>query len=239
MSRSALSQESLSPLLTAFQQMEDYDARGEGFKRALIGEQVDLVAMLGAPQKLVELSGAPGFDLPAETRNQVMTRLQKAGKLTAEQEFCEETFRQVMSIRQTAFPARLKAGDLIRERVTKAAAQKQAIMVWLLPGLASHVMKEAECLASLRQGLTAVALEEFRVAGGNCYPDDLSKLTPKYLASLPVDPFDGQPLRYRKRGGGYLLYSIGPDLKDDSGERLKERTGDIVFEVADPAKPRT
>src|SRR5262249_7120098 len=165
------------------------------------------------PQKLVELVTAPGVDLPAETRDQIIARLQKARKLNAEQEFCEETFRQVMGIRQAALPARLKARDMIQQRVAKAEAEKQSIMVWLLPGLASHVNKEAECLASLRLGLTAVALNQFRASGASRYPDSLSELSPKYLASLPVDPFDGQPLRYRKKGGGYTLYSIGPDLK--------------------------
>ena len=35
---------------------------------------------------------------------------------------------------------------------------------------------------------------------------------------MPADPFDGQPLRYNKLlGKGYVVYSIGKDLKDDHG----------------------
>ena len=49
-----------------------------------------------------------------------------------------------------------------------------------------------------------------------------------------VDPFDGQPLRYREKGTGYLLYSIGPDLKDDSGERMNGK--DIVLAVVTRSK---
>jgi hypothetical protein len=69
------------------------------------------------------------------------------------------------------------------------------------------------------------------------YPDALSQLTPDYLAAAPVDPFDGQSLRYRKEAAGYLLYSIGPDLRDDSGWRMHGNDGDIVFAVVTPAKP--
>jgi hypothetical protein len=142
-----------------------------------------------------------------------------------------------MAIRKTALSDRLKAADLISQRVTKAADKKLAIIAWLLPGLAGDAAKEAECLASLRLASTALALEQFRTAHDNRYPDALAELRPDYSASTPVDPFDGQALRYRKKGGGYLLYSVGPDLKDDSGERMNGKEGDIVFAVVTSAKP--
>jgi hypothetical protein len=53
------------------------------------------------------------------------------------------------------------------------------------------------------------------------------------LSTPPADPFDGQSLRFQKQGSGYTLYSIGPDLKDNAGERLKHgKDGDMVFAVA-------
>jgi hypothetical protein len=235
--RTALCRESLSELLTAFNKMEDYDARGEGFNRALAAELVTSVALLSTPQKLLELLSAPGVDIPAELRSQIVARLQKASNLKAEQQYYEETFQQLLTVRKTALPGRLKAGDLIRQRVTNAADKKLAIIGWLMPGLAGHVAKEAGCLASLRLGSTALALEQFRAAHDNQYPDALTELTPDSLTSTPVDPFDGQLLRYRKKGGGYLLYSIGPDRKDDSGERMNGKDGDIVFVVVTPGKP--
>ncbi|MBI1840934.1 MAG: hypothetical protein HYR88_08810, partial [Verrucomicrobia bacterium] len=68
------------------------------------------------------------------------------------------------------------------------------------------------------------------------YPAALAELAPALLASPPQDPFDGQPLRYALKAGGYLLYSIGPDLRDDLGERPTGKTGDLVFEVVSPVK---
>jgi hypothetical protein len=62
----------------------------------------------------------------------------------------------------------------------------------------------------------------------------LAELAPSYLETVPVDPFDGQPLRYRTQGAGYVLYSIGPDLKDDGGTHLKGKSGDLVFAVVTP-----
>jgi hypothetical protein len=233
--RTSLCRDSLSDLSSAFHKMEDYDARGEGFNRALAAELITTVALLATPQKLLEFLPAPGVDMPAELRNQIVARLEKAKNLKEEQQYYEETFQQLMAIRKAALPDRLKAADLIRQRVTKAADKKLAIIAWLLPGLAGDAAKEASCLASLRLGLTGLALEQFRAAHDNRYPDALTELTPDYSTSTPVDPFDGLPLRYRKKGGGYLLYSIGPNLKDDSGERMNGKEGDIVFAVVTPS----
>lgn len=37
------------------------------------------------------------------------------------------------------------------------------------------------------------------------YPKSLAELTPHYLPSVPKDPFDGKPLRYRREGKGFRL----------------------------------
>jgi hypothetical protein len=143
----------------------------------------------------------------------------------------------VMAARQEAFPARLRAADVMLRRATDAAQAKLVVSALLLAKLDKHVVREADCLTHLRLGLTAVALEQFRSAHDNRYPDDLSALTPDYLAATPLDPFDGRPLRYRKQGAGYVLYSAGSDLEDDSGERMTGKEGDIVFTVVTPPKP--
>ncbi len=63
----------------------------------------------------------------------------------------------------------------------------------------------------------ALALERHRAAQG-AYPENLTALVPDYVEKVPRDPFDGQPLRYRRtEDGKYLLYSIGWDSRDDGG----------------------
>ncbi|HWA81867.1 MAG TPA: hypothetical protein VG820_00425, partial [Fimbriimonadaceae bacterium] len=37
------------------------------------------------------------------------------------------------------------------------------------------------------------------------------------LGEISLDPMDGKPLRYRRTGSGFTLYSIGHNLKDDGG----------------------
>jgi hypothetical protein len=59
--------------------------------------------------------------------------------------------------------------------------------------------------------VTAIALRRFQLKHG-VLPEKLSKLTPEFIASVPLDPVDGQSLRYRRNAdGSFTLYSIGDD----------------------------
>jgi hypothetical protein len=64
-----------------------------------------------------------------------------------------------------------------------------------------------------------IALKRFRIARERL-PASLADLVPDYLPDVPVDPFDGKPLRYsaEKR----LIYSVGEDLKDSGGSEAEE-----------------
>jgi hypothetical protein len=46
-----------------------------------------------------------------------------------------------------------------------------------------------------------------------------------------TDPFDGKPLKLAVRDGHPVLYSVGPDAKDDGGAPFvgATKTGDITF----------
>ena len=79
--------------------------------------------------------------------------------------------------------------------------------------------------------LVAMALAAHKAEKGR-YPADLSALSPAYLKTIPKDRFNDKPLIYRRKGRGYILYSVGSNLKDDGGVDDFE-TGDIVVDAAD------
>jgi len=92
--------------------------------------------------------------------------------------------------------------------------------------------KAADFHALQRLGQVAVALRLYRHEHGR-YPETLEELVPKYLPSLPVDPFDGKPLRYKRLAKGFKVWSVGWDMKDDGGVwgTPKHEKGDIVWEA--------
>ncbi len=97
----------------------------------------------------------------------------------------------------------------------------------------------AEDLALAYRNLEKVgtALELYRLDQGD-YPDSLDELLPKYLEELPVDPFDkdSKSLHFRGRavtGQRRLLYSVGPDHKDQGGQDRDPISGlgDLTYPV--------
>ncbi|MES2464371.1 MAG: hypothetical protein V4671_27740 [Armatimonadota bacterium] len=77
--------------------------------------------------------------------------------------------------------------------------------------------------------ITVLALRAYQAEQG-AYPEDLNALvTNGYLKQVPSDPFSASgnaPARYRRLvDGNYLLYSVGPDGKDDAGTAIPARKG--------------
>jgi hypothetical protein len=66
----------------------------------------------------------------------------------------------------------------------------------------------------------AIALKRYQMKHGN-FPARLSDISPELAPTVPFDPADGKPLRYRLNSDGtFTLYSIGDDEKDDGGNPL-------------------
>ena len=59
------------------------------------------------------------------------------------------------------------------------------------------------------------------------YPSVLNELVPRYLASVPIDPFDGKPLKYS--APKKIVYSVGQDTNDSGGS-----IGDDWRQMSDP-----
>jgi hypothetical protein len=84
----------------------------------------------------------------------------------------------------------------------------------------------------------ALAAERYRLAHGE-WPDSLDVLVPAYLPAVPIDPFDGRSIRYRRTDFGCAIYSIGDDATDDGGrinpQDDKDRR-DFGFRLLDPQR---
>ena len=129
------------------------------------------------------------------------------------------------------FPSALSsAADLDSEIDKKAEEASEALesfhihklgsMTFLTALYASSFVRAFErtaaILAELRMTRVALLLEEHRIRTGQ-YPPDLEVLAGEIPEEELIDPFTGSPLRYVRKEGGYMLYSLGMDKTDQQG----------------------
>lgn len=103
----------------------------------------------------------------------------------------------------------------------------------VLPAVSAAIKAEDRAAANSSMSQVVFALAAHRADHG-AYPAELAQLCPKYLAAIPQDPCSrsGGPLCYKRSETGYVLYSVGPNGKDDGGMNLAD-AGLYVGEVAD------
>ncbi len=96
----------------------------------------------------------------------------------------------------------------------------------LAPGYGNVVTKAFKAEQVARSTAVACALERHRIARG-AYPETLAALVPVFLPTLPLDVMDGKPMRYaRTPEGGFRLWSVGPNGRDDGGIGADPRTNE-------------
>jgi len=90
-------------------------------------------------------------------------------------------------------------------------------------------MKTATFEAVMLTTRTGIACRVFKARTGH-YPGMLEELVSAgLLGAVPVDPFTGKPLIYKREGDGFVVYSLGSNLRDDGGRstwEIKELVSD-------------
>ncbi len=89
----------------------------------------------------------------------------------------------------------------------------------LVPALDNAMNRSFGHRATLRGTRIVLALRAYEAAEGRV-PESLLDLVPKYLESVPEDSFSrtGEPFRFGRTNDAWVVYSVGPDGKDDGGK---------------------
>jgi hypothetical protein len=128
-------------------------------------------------------------------------------------------------------PAKLE--DIERELLAVHARRSpyRFLAAIAMPNFAKALQTMARNQTLANEAYIACGLERYRLARGQ-YLETLEGLVPQFADKIPDDLISGQPLKYRRTAeGGFLLYSVGWNEKNDGGVAGKTITeGDWVWE---------
>ena len=145
-----------------------------------------------------------------------------------------KVYRQIIAVAQEGAPYDRKEIEQIEteiERKPLIPLPHRFFTLMLTPSPTITFEAANRIHALQRVTMTALALRLYRKENGR-YPENLQQLVPKYLPSVPIDPYDGKPIRYRKLQKGFKVWSVGGNRKDDGGVKVRDwlRKGDLVLE---------
>ena len=86
--------------------------------------------------------------------------------------------------------------------------------------------------AFIRCARSVVAVERYRLDHAGALPPRIQDLAPAYLDASPIDPFSGRPLRFVPQSGGYIVYSVGRDRRDQGGRLTRRDSPDLGIRIA-------
>ena len=196
----------------------------------------------GGDDVLGRLAGSGAFDVNRGLKDFSRNYYQLA-KIMAIKDYAAR--QRVVAVFEKNFDSDMIGRDLFLEfgearlpnpaLLTKDArtdAITRLMLAILFPALGSAANTETRFLATERCMLAAIACERYRLQHDRL-PARLDDLIPAYLDALPIDPFNNQPIRYKRGDNGFTVYTVGHDLEDDGGfENEEDRgEGDWVFEV--------
>jgi hypothetical protein len=114
------------------------------------------------------------------------------------------------------------------ETLEKRLQKRHHIITSILaPALFRVKQIHFEMTAQLRIARAGLALLQYKQTN-NAFPDTLEALK---LSDIS-DPFSDGPLSYKTEGQDFVLYSVGPDQKDNNGnprEKKQKEDWDIVW----------
>ena len=109
------------------------------------------------------------------------------------------------------------------------------------PALVKVIEADRRTTAQIDCSRIAIAAELFRHENQR-WPKDLQEIPKTWLKEIPIDPYDGKPMRYLIEAEGVVIYSVGLDQIDQQG-KLEIRSaqgepGDLGIRLWNPNKRR-
>jgi hypothetical protein len=221
--------------LKGLQTLLEAGERTNSLLLAFVGERAGSLSVFTEPRaQTAMLTGQWGTTTSGQRlQTQLAFGMMKAtGLFTKDKNFFLDTMSNFVWAAEQPHPLRWTESQALPAPV--APNRFWILSRMLLPALNKATKKDVEHAARIRIAQAALAVERFRLAHANGLPENLQDLVPVFCAAVPLDPFDGAPVRYKRLVAGYVVYSIGADGKDDGGAEYNPKTSsgyDITFKL--------
>jgi hypothetical protein len=188
------------------------------------------LSLFDLPKRVVVAQSQGADAREALMKNRLGKRILGLLGVTAiDKRFMLEVIEQSCVVRQLDYPEQVRRAEKLHEESDRRlyGFPPKLISMMATPMVRSYVTRAADLEAQKRCLLTALGIKQSMLVAG-AVPENLDGLIPTFISELPKDPFDGQPLRYQRRPTGFIVYSIGSDLRDDGGNRKRSHMGRIA-----------
>ncbi len=133
-----------------------------------------------------------------------------------------------------------KIGAIDKGEWSKGAGLLGRVFKGMTPAVGAAAVADGRVVADRRATACVVALRFWELAHGPAPGDLVEALKASGVSRVPIDPFDGKPLRLAVVEGRPVVYSVGKDGTDEGGRidsEMDRKAGDLVFRLPEPVRP--
>ncbi|MFO0969980.1 MAG: hypothetical protein U0793_30885 [Gemmataceae bacterium] len=136
-----------------------------------------------------------------------------------------ERMNDIVAAARLPLAEQAEAIDAMTKRRTSGEIARR-----LVPVIAKLADAYARHHTTLLCANTAIAAERYRLAHKSWPPSLQALVDAKLLPEIPLDPYDGQPLRLRRTDNGLVIYSVYKNKIDDAGASIHAE-GDAMLDL--------
>ncbi|MGD0384162.1 MAG: hypothetical protein ABSA77_11615, partial [Thermoguttaceae bacterium] len=227
-------------------------------QRSLTPEQCDrLLALLADRDRLIKAALSEGLKMEyiaiRNTFNDVQTGRLKRDlfKSLGSIQLTEEQFKQINWRKEISALNRTFAkmfaiadkpydksalDDFNNKELPKLKAEKNVLTPLLLPAMSAVFTAQSRMQARVAGTQCLIVVCRYILAHDKLPTDLAAAITEAGLKEIPLDPFDGKPMRYKVIDGKPVVYSVGPDQKDDGATvewTGQNSSGDMIYRIGE------
>jgi len=221
----------------------EQDRAGDAYLEALRGEYVCALSFLHDLEHRTGLFDPQAIDRKEDSTRQILDGFFEKGwtdfllklprqKARSQVSTLNEWYRSIARLSNASWKERVETA----EQILKGYVRKRRLIATMLPAYEAIAHAIARTEAIRRGTLCLVALRRWQLDKGTPPPDLETVCRAAGMKDVPKDPYGDGPFRMTTVDGRPVVYSVGPDRKDDGARSEwnldpEAPQGDLVFRL--------